>query len=118
MKRHFSAITPQHAPSPRAAWQALASGRNTALVKVHSTMPGRNAIASARITSVAMVLGTSANRFALMRAARPEVRPGAGRAAIGWKTVAMVPQRSRIADFLLYQFISAEVDSDMVRYTA
>src|SRR5687767_1045262 len=104
MKRHFSAITPQQAPSPRAAWQAFASGRQTALATIHSTMPGRYQAASATKTSVAIALGRSANRLARRRAASPVVRAGAGRGGTGWKTAAMA-QRSRIADFLLYQFM-------------
>ena len=117
MKRHFSATTPQHAPTPRAAWQASASGRYTALAMAQSMNPGSRWKARATMSSVASVLFQSAKRFARMRARMPRVRAGAGRAAMGWKVAAM-PQRSWIAARRLYQFMNAEVESDITRYTA
>src|SRR5688572_17272098 len=88
MKRHFSVITPQHAPTPRAAWQASASGRTTACITAQLTSGGTIQNASSTMITVAAVLSGLPNRLARAQAAAPVVRIGAGRGAMGVKTAA------------------------------
>ena len=89
MKRHFSVMTPQHAPTPRAAWQASASGRTTAFITAQLRNGGTSQKASSTITTVAAALIQLPNRLARAQAATPVVRTGAGRGAIGVKTAAI-----------------------------
>src|SRR5512134_4064850 len=103
MKRHFSTITPQQAPTPRAAWQASASGRTTAFTIAQFTNGGSAQSPSNTITRVAAVLIQLPKRLCLTHAAAPVVRTGAGRGWIGVKTAATA-QRSLIAARRLYQF--------------
>jgi hypothetical protein len=62
------------------------------------------------------VLPVLANRFLRSQGRRPPVLPGAGRGSIGAKEGEGVDtQRSLIAARRLYQFMIAEVDSEVVR---
>jgi hypothetical protein len=110
-------ITPQQAPTPRAAWQASASGRSTACVTAQLKSGGTIQRASPIMTIVAMVESELPKRFLLAHATAPVVRTGAARGSIGVKVAAIV-QRSLMAERLLYQFMNAEIDSESVRYTA
>ena len=116
MKRHFSVITPQQAPAPRAAWQASASGRTTAFTTAQLKSAGIDQSARRIITTVTTAESGLPKRFFFTQATAPVVRTGAARGVMGVKTAAN--QRSLIAERRLYQFMNTEIESESVRYTA
>src|SRR4051812_743024 len=89
MKRHFSAITPQHAPVPRAAWHASALGAKTACTIAQPMTRGSKSIARAATRTVASPISQFAKRLPRIQAIAPPVRRGAGRGAMGWKIAAI-----------------------------
>ena len=133
MSRYFSVTTPQQAPTPRASWHSWKLGAKTALISAQLISCGTHQTARAIRTSVARVLGRLPNRLRLSQGSAPSVRTGASRGAMGsnarrpssvtggWsgkKESDVDIYRSLIAARLLYQFISAEVPSEVVRYTS
>ena len=119
MTRHFSAITPQQAPLPRAAWQASALAGKTACVRPQWARPGsryqrqrHQQHGGEAVLPVGEQVAPDPGHEALGahgRRARRDGLKGVGHGA---------SQRSMIATRLLYQFISAEVPSDVHRYTS
>ena len=116
MKRHFSVITPQQAPTPRAAWHLSASGSTMDAVTAHWNKPGSHHSARPSISSVDAVLPGLPNRLRRSQGPKPSVRRGEGRGAMGSKPAASaLIHRSLIAARRLYQFMIPEVDSEVVR---
>jgi hypothetical protein len=68
------------------------------------------------MSRVDTVLPVLPNRFLRIQGTRPSVRVGEGRGSIGTKAGAgLDTQRSLIAARRLYQFMIAEVDSEVLR---
>src|SRR5262250_336347 len=114
MKRYFSGITAQQAPSPRAARQALVSlpgTVQTAFRMPHCTKPISIFASSANRSSVMMVEVIDENRLVrIQRSAGLESQNVRGRPedreACGESAVMAMAQRSTSAICALYQFMN------------
>ena len=82
MTCHFSAMTPQQAPLPRAAWQASAFGASTAFATAHWPKGRSTRRARPIRKTVASALFQSPKRLRRSQGRAPPVRTGGALAAI------------------------------------